>query len=521
MNASIAQSIYFYHFHDGLRFLKKARCGKIVPHLDSSVGGYLWKPDNQDLSAEQLEIISEQAGEKYFYHDADTNLTWYLKDTSSRSYFSEPFELGGHRDWRPPTLKELKTLSLIEPNKSGIYAKESLNGLIQGLYSSITKEGSDTVWWDFDHNRKAHEEYTDGKIIWGSEGQFSGFESSVAHNHAKRILVRGGNLPKDGWAIKLIDWLRSDGAISSEFEPTIDYLVEEVKYLPLKSTPPPEIDYLRGLERLDIPEAVVMPELSWIFPNLQSLRICLTDGHFLPKGIFNLVGLKSLCLVIGNTFKIPEPIGNLLNLDQLLLYAKGELVVPDSIGNLAYLRTLKLSGRAAYIPDAIGSLSRLECLSISGSFSKIPDSIGRLKNIRRIECSAPLETFPASAAELMNMKELVLYKAPLSRNIQNVFRISSLERLKLGGCPIEKLPSDFSSLRNLRELVLSDTNIEELPESMIAMENLHTLKLKGSKIKSLPEWLTNMKSLRNIAAPQLFASAPKSLKDSHIWIDRI
>lgn len=521
MNTPTAQSIYFCNFHDGIRFLKKVRCGKIVPHHDSSVGGYLWKPDNQDLSEEQLEIISEQAGEKYFYYDADTNLTWYLKDTSSRNYFSERFELGGHRDWRPPTLKELKTLSSINPNKSGIYAKESLNGLIQGLYSSITKEGSDTVWWDFDHNRKAHEEYTDGKIIWGSEGQFSGFDPSMARNHAKSILVRGGNLPKGGWAIKLLDWLRSDGAISSKFEPTIDYLVEEVKYLPLNSTPPPEIDYLRGLEHLDIPEAVVMPELSWTFPNLRSLRICLTDGHLLPQGIFNLVDLKSLCLVIGNAFKIPEPIGNLLNLDQLLLHVKGELGVPDSIGNLIKLRRLELSGNVTYIPDSIGSLSHLEFLSISGSFRIIPDSIGSLKNIRRIECSAPLETFPASTTELRNIKELVLYKAPLSGNIQDVFRISSLERLSLGGCPIEKLPSDFSSLRNLRELILSDTNIEELPESMIAMENLQTLKLKGSKIRSLPEWLTNMKSLRQIAAPQLFASAPKSLKDSHIWIDRI
>lgn len=521
MNAPSVQPIYFDHFHDGLSFLKKVRCGKLVPHLDSSVVGYLWKPDNQNLSPEQMKIISEHAGEKHVYFDADTNLTWYLKDTSSRRYFSEPFEHGGHRDWRPPTLKELKTLSSSEPNKSGTYAKESLNGLIQGIYSSITREGSDTAWWDFDHNRKAHEDYTDGKIIWGSEGQFSGFEPSIAHNHAKSILVRGGNLPKDGWQIKLIDWLRSDGAISSKFEPTIDHLVEEVKFLPLKSDPPQEIDYLRGLESLDIPETIVMPELSWIFPNLQRLRLCLTDGHSLPQGIFQLVSLSSLCLVIGKNAKIPESIGNLLNLNQLLLHAKGELVVPDSIGNLTNLGGLTLGGNAAHIPDSIGNLSRLKDLSISGSFRQIPDSIGRLKNLRRFECSAPLETFPASASELMNLKELVLYQSPLSNDVQNVFNISSLERLSLGGCPIEKLPSDFSSLRNLRQLSLSGTNIEKLPESMIDMENLQLLDLKGSRVKSLPEWLTNMKSLRNIAAPQLFDSAPKSLKNSHIWIDRI
>lgn len=510
--------IFFYEFKDALNFLKKIAAGKVVPHCDSSVDGYLWSPENSIFSPEQLEIISEQNGDKYIFVDQETNLSWYLKDATGYSFLPNPWRYGGHTDWRRPTLKELRTLSSTTRNKSGTYTKDSLNGLIQGAYISISQNGADTMWWDFDNNCQTHEEYTDGRIIWGNEGDFAGFEPSKIHNHAKIILVRGGSVCQKGWPIKVLEWLRAEDIVRFKFQPTVDYLIEEVTHLSIKSNPPPEIDNLRGLERVEVLETGGMPNISWSLPKLRELVIRRLNDQTIPERIFQLSSLELLLINNDCIKEIPESIGNLENLRTLILLGKGVITVPESIGNLGKLVRLEFRRKVNCIPSGIGNLASLKDLYVSGEFSTIPESLGLLKNLRRLECAAPLESLPASTSELASLKELFLFGAPMHKNIQNVFKISSLERLGLGYCPIEKLPDDFSSMKNLIELSLSNTLIEMLPESMLEMEKLQVLDVRNSKINSLPDWLIKMKSLRKIIVSDSLDNVPTHLKDSSIYI---
>lgn len=512
------RTIFFDEFKDALNFLKKIAAGKVVPHYDSNMDGYMWTSDNSKFSPKQLEIISEQMGDKYIFVDQETNLSWYLKDVTAYSFLSNPWRYGGHLDWRIPTLKELKTLSSTNTNKSGTYTKDSLNGRIQGAYQSISWNGADTVWWDFDRNCQTHEEYTDGKIMWGSEGSFAGFEPSKIHNHAKNILVRGGSLCQEGWSVKVLDWLRAEDIIRFRFQPTIDYLVEEVTHLSIKSNPPPEIDNLIGLESVEVLETGGMPDISWSLPKLKSLVIQRPNDLAIPERIFQLVSLEELFINNDYIKEIPESIGNLVNLRRLSLSGKGVVTVPESIGNLGKLDRLEFRRNVNCIPSGIGNLASLKNFYVSGGFSTIPESLGLLKNLRRFECTAPLESFPASAYELTNLKELYLCGAPMHKDIQNVFKISSLERLGLGWCPIEELPDDFSSMKNLIELSLSRTLIEKLPETMLEMEKLQVLDISNSKINSLPDWLIRMKSLRRIRVSAFSDNIPRQLKDSSIDI---
>lgn len=515
------RSIFFSEFKDAINFLKKITVGKIVPHCDSSVDGYLWSSENLNLSTEQLEIISEQIGEKYIFVDRETNLSWYLKDATGFRFLPDPWIHGGHTDWRIPTLKELRTLSSTTPNKSGVYTKESLHGLIQGAYVSISRDGADNAWWDFDSNCQTHEEYTDGKIIWGREGRFAGFEPSITHNYAKTILVRGGRVCQEGWSVKLLNWLRAEDIVKFKFQPTIDYITEEITHISIKSKALSEIENLQGLESIEINETGCMPQISWNLPKLKKLIIRQLNAKTIPERIFQLGGLELLLISNDCIKEIPHSIGNLENLKTLTLLGQGAVSIPESIGNLGKLARLEFRRHVNLIPNRIGDLVSLNNFYAAGEFTTIPESIGLLKSLRRFECTAPLDSFPASAFQLSNLKELFLFGAPMKNDIQNIFKISSLEKLGLGYCPIENLPNDFSSMKNLIELSLSKTLVKKLPESMLEMEKLQVIDIKNSKISFIPDWLSEMKSLRKIiVSEELFDNLPKNLKDGPINISK-
>ncbi len=110
---------------------------------------------------------------------------------------------------------------------------------------------------------------------------------------------------------------------------------------------------------------------------------------------------------------------------------------------------------------------------------------------------------------IVNLKILDLYDCKYPRRIENIDKLTKLERLALnnypfdipeelynltnirelylGSCSFEYLSSDIKNLINLKGLNLSYANITNLPEEICYLPNLEIINLSSSKIEILPK----------------------------------
>ncbi len=500
----MSQKVLFADFRDALSFLNTIRIGKIQRRPDAL--GYLWDSESSVLTEEQATLVEEADGSRFVWFDSETGLTWLLRKhiRSLERNLLNARNYGGHDDWRTPSLRELKTLSSSKKNTLGVYVKEELEGRISGNYKSCTQHyhWQDSAWWNFDQNKATKEEYSEGKIKWGSEGEYAGFEPDRYHNSAGLILVRGADTQSlSDWALTLRDWAESDNVFNF---PATQKNMEELESLSLFMAKrlPAEISKLARFKQLTCYSCAGFEQALFSITSLEELELCRPYHSVpcmdeIPSAVQNLRQIVSLKASLLGLKRVHEAIGTLERLQHLdLSYNKIE-VIPDSIGNLSRLKTLHLGQNPMRsIPASIGNISGLESSSIGGEFLEaLPDSIGNLKYLRKLIIRSKIKQLPKSICYLSRLESFICY-APINNLPDDFFLLKNLTSIKIESNDFYDFPSVLFKMPWLKTIKIKGININTIPVEILLITELEHLDLSETKISHLPESLQCLKKLR-------------------------
>lgn len=501
----------FSEFKAATAFLRWMKCGVVRPQ---SVGtGYVWDSEGLPLNERQKLKYEAYIGLKSVWYDGDSGLTWM--DSAAyvslyRTSWGRGVDLGlpfaGFSDWRWPTLTELKTLRSSLPDKNGLWRIPALEGEIGEVLSSATNGTHWTVSkdWDFRRDCACEAEDGDSKIVWGSEGQYAGFEGGWSRpTGAVSIFVRGvDSSQRPSWLQAQVEW--SEKNRFDDF-PVTEQTVANLRTLSVsKNNYPPHLDRLAGL-------------------NSFYADAC----TFLDPGVYSLEQLELL------SWKMPFSCSE----------ANQPGVLSSEIGKLKKLRNISVNGCMEAIPDAICDLENLEEINLNCNVAALPAELGKLSRLRKLVIWSPrLSALPSSIENLSELIELAVHAKGLQSFSDELTRLQSLVSLDLSKCSIEKLPAELNGLNrleklnlsfnplvnltsrliglsNLKSLGLSFTNLVSLPLELIALRNLERLSLvctpivkvpdalremsslkvldlSGTQIEEIPDWIWEMKSLR-------------------------
>jgi Leucine-rich repeat (LRR) protein len=161
------------------------------------------------------------------------------------------------------------------------------------------------------------------------------------------------------------------------------------------------------------------------------------------------------------------------------------------------LETLDLSGnQIKEIPATISTLSNLKILAIENNQLKIlPETISELHSLEYLLIRFNQKDFilPTTIANLKNLK--VLHCTHLADLPNDIFKINSLEILKVWHSNIDTLPSDVKNLNNLKEICLQNNKLSSLPSELYSLPVLEYLNLGGNQFSSLPADINKLKKL--------------------------
>ena len=219
----------------------------------------------------------------------------------------------------------------------------------------------------------------------------------------------------------------------------------------------------------------------------------------LPSKIYKLKGLRTLCcrecLKLSSFPEIKERMKNLRELylsdtaikelpssstkhlkgltDLDLTGCRKLVHVPKSICSLRSLKVLSFSycRKLDKLPEDLDCLPCLESLSMDCLRCELPclSSLSSLKELSLDQSNITHEVIPSDG--LSSLKSLSLNYNRMKRGIlDNIFCLSSLEKLELRGNNFSSIPAGISKLPRLRSLNLSHCKrllqIPELPSSL-------------------------------------------------------
>lgn len=248
----------FPDFKAANTFGRWMRCGVVSRQNVGS--GFVWHSEGRPLDESQKSRYEAYIGVDSVWRDEVSGLTWMDSSAYKSLHCSSGFgrvELGlpfaGFSDWRWPTLTELKTLRSSSQDKNGLWRIPLLEGKIGPVLRSATVSPSD--WdertdWDFARDCACEDEHRESKIVWGSEGQYAGFEGGSSKlTGAVSIFVRGtDSTQRPAWLQEQVQWAEEYRV--DDF-PVTEQSVGRLSELRVRRNNfPPHLDHLTGLRSL-------------------------------------------------------------------------------------------------------------------------------------------------------------------------------------------------------------------------------------------------------------------------------
>ncbi len=479
--------------------------------------GFQWISDDTQLDERQRTLLRTQRSCDSVWTDEETGLEWIFDTARLPHDFSQikGMHVEGHSDWRTPTVSDLKTLRGVAKNECGAYVKPSVIAKLTGAYACSTaiRKGchDDGMTWNFTTDSVGEVKYREGKIRWGTNGEYAGFEEDRKSGEGANIYVRGERSDRmSEWCESLVRWAEENDY--HDFPVTTDTILA-LDVLRLNGeNPPPYLSRLQSLRKIDVYKGKTLPpellllknleELQWRdkFPSdeehcvlpaevgaltsLISLKLEGVKLDELPSSLGELTNLRQLHLVRTNLERLPESIGQLRNLEKLVFKHNGLKALPATVKGLTGLRHLTISDRCLIdMPDCFGHLTKLESLVLDWT---------------------PLETLPKHLGDLIHLEELSVIRCGLTVLPSWIPEMKALRSLNVSFNRIHTLPQGIGKLCELETLSIAATLVDELPEELGQLDKLRHLNISGTPLKTLPEWISNMVNLTNIMAAKLW-----------------
>ncbi|KAL7177151.1 hypothetical protein ACSBR2_030482 [Camellia fascicularis] len=268
-----------------------------------------------------------------------------------------------------------------------------------------------------------------------------------------------------------------------------EHLFEELRWLCWHNCP---LEYLPSNFH---PEKLLVLDMQ--FSKFKTLRI---DGkHFKSLKILNLSNSK--CLTKSPIFRA------LRMLEELLLEScTGLMELHESIGLLDKLVYLNLKDcmNLRYLPGIICKLKSVKHLNLTGcaKLKEFPEHLGHMESLTELLANGTaIKQLPFSIGLLKNLKSLSLKGCNRQFTTKSWFSlISSWVLPRKNPDSIRLLPSSVSGLCSLTKLVLSDRNLSEgnFPANIWSLSSLRCLDLGGNNFHCLPYGFSHLSKLENL-----------------------
>ncbi len=169
--------------------------------------------------------------------------------------------------------------------------------------------------------------------------------------------------------------------------------------------------------------------------------------------------------------------------------------IPVSLFALSEVSKMTLqSSSIVTIPNHFDKLSKLDTLLIKDlKLKEFPLEILEAPNLSSIDIST--KTIPVSISKLTSLTRFANY-AYLTSLSEELFKLPSLEYLRLYDSTTTSIPSAIKNATSLTHLFLSYASITTVPDELSLLTNLVELSLMSAPLTSLPQSMSNLTNLK-------------------------
>ena len=228
----------------------------------------------------------------------------------------------------------------------------------------------------------------------------------------------------------------------------------------------------------------------------------------LPSSIFGFKSLAALsCSGCSQLESFPEIVQDMERLRKLYLDGTAIREIPSSIQRLRGLQSLFLSQckNLVNLPESICNLTSFKTLVVSRcpNFNKLPDNLGRLQSLEHLFVGYldSMNFQLPSLSGLCSLRILMLQACNLREIPSEIYYLSSLVMLYLGGNHFSRIPDGISQLYNLKHFDLSHCkmlqHIPELPSGLTYLDAHHCTSLENLSSQSSLLWSSLFKCLKS------------------------